>query len=264
MAADTVPALAALQLQQGAVSPDEVNASIVSGRALYDSNMEIIDSNLEHLRAEDELARTKFQQNRAEAIPLYQAIKVSTDTYIEEATQREEGFKVQLGIIAGQFVLLPQDMNQGEKTDIKARMGRLTNEQINLVRHKENLVKFGTYCDEMLSLAGEGQGAEEAGTGASAGGVQRARVLYDYEADDETCITIAEGGVVVVTDTSNADWWWGYNKGEEDKEGHFPASYVEIIQTAGHRKKTRKSKRRKSKRRKSKRRKSKKKTHRRY
>mgnify|MGYP001467420444 CR=1 FL=1 len=53
----------------------------------------------------------------------------------------------------------------------------------------------------------------------AAGGVQRAKVMFDYEAEDETNITIAVGGVVVVTDSSDADWWQGYNEGEEDKEG---------------------------------------------
>eukprot|EP01047_Picozoa_sp_COSAG01_P109810 COSAG01_NODE_38661_length_486_cov_16.395349_1_plen_38_part_10 len=31
-------------------------------------------------------------------------------------------------------------------------------------------------------------------------GFQRAKVMFDYEAEDETNVTIAVGGVVVVTD----------------------------------------------------------------
>ena len=76
------------------------------------------------------------------------------------------------------------------------------------------------------STPGSARGVEE---GASAGGVQRAKVMFDYEAEDETNITIAVGGVVVVTDSSDADWWQGYNEGEEDKEGYFPASFVEML-----------------------------------
>ena len=40
--------------------------------------------------------------------------------------------------------------------------------------------------------------------------LERAKVTFDYEAEDETNITIAVGDVVVVVDKSDADWWEGY------------------------------------------------------
>ena len=56
--------------------------------------------------------------------------------------------------------------------------------------------------------------------------------MYDYEAEDDTNISIAEGNVVVVTDTTDADWWQGYNEGTPSNEGFFPASFVELIEAS--------------------------------
>jgi hypothetical protein len=55
-----------------------------------------------------------------------------------------------------------------------------------------------------------------------------AKVIFEYEAEDETNITIAVGDVVVVSDKPNADWWWGHVEGKPDKFGFFPASFVEM------------------------------------
>jgi hypothetical protein len=44
-----------------------------------------------------------------------------------------------------------------------------------------------------------------------------AKVKFDYEAEDETNISISVGDIVVVTDDSDADWWEGYVVGKPDK-----------------------------------------------
>ena len=58
----------------------------------------------------------------------------------------------------------------------------------------------------------------------------RAQVACDYEAEDDTSITISVGEIVVVTDTSNDDWWEGYIEGAPDRAGFFPASFVELTE----------------------------------
>ena len=50
-------------------------------------------------------------------------------------------------------------------------------------------------------------GSPTASVLASSDGLERATVTFDYEAEDETNITIKVGGVVIVTDKSDADWW---------------------------------------------------------
>ena len=58
-------------------------------------------------------------------------------------------------------------------------------------------------------------------------------MTFDYEAEDETNITISVGDVVVVTDKSDADWWEGHLEGKADAVGFFPASFVELIEDVG-------------------------------
>ena len=60
--------------------------------------------------------------------------------------------------------------------------------------------------------------------------MERAKVTFEYEAEDETNITIAVGDVVVVVDKSDADWWEGHLEGSADKVGFFPASFVELLE----------------------------------
>ena len=63
--------------------------------------------------------------------------------------------------------------------------------------------------------------------------MDRAKVTFEYEAEDETNITIAVGDVVVVSDKSDADWWEGHVEGKPDKVGFFPASFVEMLEGGG-------------------------------
>ena len=57
--------------------------------------------------------------------------------------------------------------------------------------------------------------------------VDRAKATFDYEAEDESNITIAVGDVLVVTDKSDSDWWEGYVEGNPETVGYFPSSFVE-------------------------------------
>ena len=68
-------------------------------------------------------------------------------------------------------------------------------------------------------------------SGSASGGdddaVARAKATFDYEAEDESNITIAVGDVLVVTDKSDSDWWEGYVEGNPETVGYFPSSFVE-------------------------------------
>ena len=59
------------------------------------------------------------------------------------------------------------------------------------------------------------------------GQVDRAKVLYDFNATATNEITIARGDVVVVEDSSDSDWWVGFVEGESETKGYFPSSYVQ-------------------------------------
>ena len=56
---------------------------------------------------------------------------------------------------------------------------------------------------------------------------------FDYEAEDDSNITISVGDIVVIADKSDADWWEGHVEGKPDRVGFFPASFVEMLEEAG-------------------------------
>jgi len=57
-----------------------------------------------------------------------------------------------------------------------------------------------------------------------------AKAIKEYEAEDDSNITIKKGDLVVVTDRSEEDWWEGYVSTREPKlVGLFPSSYVEEL-----------------------------------
>jgi hypothetical protein len=57
----------------------------------------------------------------------------------------------------------------------------------------------------------------------------KVKVSFDYQAEDDSGLTIAQGDIVVVLDSSDADWWHGYKETEPEDDGYFPASYIEEI-----------------------------------
>jgi hypothetical protein len=65
-----------------------------------------------------------------------------------------------------------------------------------------------------------------AGGGGGAGGKQLAKVLFDYEANSKTELTVATGDVVTILNTDNEEWWEAELKG---KVGFFPKTYCELL-----------------------------------
>jgi hypothetical protein len=52
------------------------------------------------------------------------------------------------------------------------------------------------------------------------------RSLYDYDADDETEISIKEKDVLFV-ETEKDGWYYGYRKVAPNVKGNFPSNFVE-------------------------------------
>ena len=60
-----------------------------------------------------------------------------------------------------------------------------------------------------------------------------ARVAFDYQAQDEGELSIKEGGILLITDDTDQDWWEAYERPldtfEEGRKGLIPLTYVEEV-----------------------------------
>ena len=59
--------------------------------------------------------------------------------------------------------------------------------------------------------------------------IDRVKALFDYKADEDDQITITKGEIIIVSDKSYEEWWWGHIEGKSNKMGYFPSSFVEKI-----------------------------------
>lgn len=53
--------------------------------------------------------------------------------------------------------------------------------------------------------------------------------LFDYEKSSSNDITILKGDKLVVTDTSNQDWYYAANLRTEES-GYVPTNYISVIE----------------------------------
>jgi len=83
------------------------------------------------------------------------------------------------------------------------------------------------------SASASSSGSDAGSHRSNVGGVERAKVTFDYEAEQDDNITISVGDVVVVSDKSDEGWWLGYVEGNPDKVGFFPATFVELLEDGG-------------------------------
>ncbi|XP_063900537.1 intersectin-2-like isoform X2 [Zophobas morio] len=51
--------------------------------------------------------------------------------------------------------------------------------------------------------------------------------LYEYQSTNKSDLCFKEGDLIVVTDQTDNDWWYGYNK---DQSGTFPSNYVDALE----------------------------------
>ena len=81
---------------------------------------------------------------------------------------------------------------------------------------------------EELGIEYVGQLTEEKATSVKNGsGGHYATAIHNYEAEDESNITIKIGDTVVVENDSDEDWWFGYVFMKENAyKGYFPAIFV--------------------------------------
>lgn len=92
-------------------------------------------------------------------------------------------------------------------------------------------------AEEIVAALGELAGAVRAeglrevimaGTGRE---LRKGKMLYDFMAQGEDEVTVADGDEVIILDDSKSEDWWQVRRVKNGKEGVVPSSYVEIIGT---------------------------------
>lgn len=59
--------------------------------------------------------------------------------------------------------------------------------------------------------------------------LKKGKMLYDFMAQGEDEVTVADGDEVLILDDSKSEDWWQVRRVKNGKEGVVPSSYVEII-----------------------------------
>lgn len=90
-------------------------------------------------------------------------------------------------------------------------------------------------AQEIVAMLGElagavrGEGLREVLAAASGGGGQKkGKILYEFMAQGDDEVTVAEGDEVIVLDDGKSEEWWMVRRLKNGREGVVPASYVEI------------------------------------
>lgn len=93
-------------------------------------------------------------------------------------------------------------------------------------------------AEEIVAALGELAGAVRAeglrevimaGTGRE---MKKGKMLYDFMAQGEDEVTVADGDEVIILDDTKSEDWWQVRRLKNGKEGVVPSSYVEITGTA--------------------------------
>ena len=148
-----------------------------------------------------------------------------------------------INIAKGKITTSPESSKNGSQMEWTAE--RLTNYSIEgkhvfleLVRPSKSYDLHAGAKDtaeEIVSALGELAGAARAeglkeviaaGTGVS--GQKKGRILYDFMAQGEDEVTVAEGDDVIVVDDTKSEEWWMVRRLRNDTIGVVPSSYVDI------------------------------------
>lgn len=87
---------------------------------------------------------------------------------------------------------------------------------------------------EIVSGLGEISGAHRAAglkdiiSASSGTGQKQGKILYDFMAQGDDEVTVAEGDEVLVLDDTKSEEWWNVRRIKNGKEGVVPSSYIEI------------------------------------
>jgi hypothetical protein len=82
-----------------------------------------------------------------------------------------------------------------------------------------------------LAGAVRSAGLREVFAAASGSGQKKGKMIYEFMAQGDDEVTVAEGDEVIVLDDSKSDEWWVVRRIKNGKEGVVPSSYVDIIGT---------------------------------
>lgn len=55
------------------------------------------------------------------------------------------------------------------------------------------------------------------------------KVIYEFEGEASTDLSLKLGDVVFVTDVVDKNWFTGYLVGDKNQNGNFPAAFVELL-----------------------------------
>lgn len=88
---------------------------------------------------------------------------------------------------------------------------------------------------EIVAALGEISGAYRAeglreviAAGSGGGGQKKGQMVYEFMAQGDDEVTVAQGDDVIVLDDTKSDEWWMVRRLKNGKEGVVPSSYVEI------------------------------------
>lgn len=79
-----------------------------------------------------------------------------------------------------------------------------------------------------IAGAHRAEGLKEVITAASGSGQKKGVVLYDFMAQGDDEVTVAEGDEVIVLDDTKSEEWWNVRRIKNGNEGVVPSSYIEI------------------------------------
>jgi hypothetical protein len=118
------------------------------------------------------------------------------------------------------------------------------NESVEVVKkqlseNRDKLALLDSQKSKLLAAidkaGGHNNGAGGGSGGGGAGGKQQAKILFDYEANSKTELSVVAGDVVTILNTDNDEWWEAELKG---KVGFFPKTYCELIKDTANKKGT--------------------------
>ena len=90
-------------------------------------------------------------------------------------------------------------------------------------------------ANEIVSVLGEMAGAFKAeglreviAAGTGTGGQKKGHMVYEFMAQGDDEVTVAEGDEVIILDDTKSEEWWMIRRMKNGKEGVVPSSYVEV------------------------------------